>query len=65
MATTRGHNKVFLSFIDYCKAFDSGNHARMWNVLRLMGRLKHLIILLRELYSEQEATLKTESEEAE
>jgi hypothetical protein len=50
---------IFLCFIDYSKAFDCIDHNRMWNNLRDMGVPEHLIILIKYLYTKQEATVKT------
>ena len=52
--------EVHLCFIDYSKAFDCVNHALMWKTLREMGIPMHLIILLRNLYANQVAVVRTE-----
>ena len=46
-------------FIDYAKAFDCVNHNKLWKILKEMGIPDHLICLLRNLYSGQEATVRT------
>ena len=46
-------------FIDYAKAFDCVNHNKLWKILKKMGRLDHLTYLLRNLYTGQEATVRT------
>lgn len=46
---------LFLCFIDYKKAFDSVNHARLWTVMNKLGIPKHLVMIIKELYMEQEA----------
>ena len=51
---------VHLCFIDYSKAFDCINHARMWKTLRSMGIPMHLIVLLKNLYENQVAVVRTE-----
>jgi Reverse transcriptase (RNA-dependent DNA polymerase) len=56
---------VYLCFIDYSKAFDCVDHARMWSTLRDMGFPEHLIALLHNLYDNQEATVRTEQGETE
>ncbi|CAF0988117.1 unnamed protein product, partial [Didymodactylos carnosus] len=53
-------NEAFLCFIDYGKAFDCVGHTRLWNVLQEMGIPKHLVELIKNLYANQEATVKTE-----
>ncbi|CAH2293552.1 Hypothetical predicted protein [Pelobates cultripes] len=51
---------IYFSLIDYSKAFDSVDHNNMWQVLKEMGVPDHLIRLLRNLYVDQEATVRTE-----
>ena len=50
---------------DYSKAFDSVHHDRLWLTLREMGIPEHLIILLHNLYQDQQATVLTEWGETE
>ena len=45
-------------FIDYAKAFDCVNHNKLWKILKEMGIPEHLICLLRNLYADQEATVR-------
>ena len=45
--------------IDYAKAFDCVDHNKLWKILREMGIPDHLICLLRNLYTGQEATVRT------
>ena len=52
--------EVHLCFIDYSKAFDCVNHDLMWKTLREMGIPMHLITLLKNLYSNQIAVVRTE-----
>jgi exonuclease III len=54
------HQDIFLCFIDYSKAFDCVDHALMWKTLREMGFPEHLIVLMHNLYENQEATVRTE-----
>jgi hypothetical protein len=51
---------IFMCFIDYSKAFDCIDHGRLRNTLRSMGVPKHLIALIKSLYTKQEAAVKTE-----
>jgi hypothetical protein len=51
---------VFMCFIDYSKAFDCVDHSRLWNTLRSMGVPARLIALIKSLYTNQEAAVKTE-----
>ena len=50
---------ISFCFIDYAKAFDCVNHIKLWKILKEMGILDHLICLLRNLYTGQEATVRT------
>ena len=50
---------IYLRFIDYAKAFDCVDHNKMWKILQEMGIPNHLICLLRNLYTGQEATVRT------
>ena len=46
-------------FIDYAKAFDCVAHNKLWKILKEMGIPDHLTCLLRNLYTGQEATVRT------
>ena len=46
-------------FIDYAKAFDCVDHNKLWKILKEMGISDHLTCLLRNLYTGQEATVRT------
>ena len=46
-------------FIDYAKAFDCVDHNKLWKILRDTGIPDHLTCLLRNLYTGQEATVRT------
>ena len=50
---------IYFFFIDYTKAFYSVDHNKLWKILQEMGRPDHLICLLRNLYTGQEATVRT------
>ena len=50
---------IYFCFIDYAKAFDYGDHNKLWKILKEMGILDHLTCLLRNLYAGQEATVRT------
>ena len=50
---------IYFCFIDYAKAFDCVDHNKLWKILKEMGILDHLTCLLRNLYSDQEATVRT------
>ena len=56
----RGFQKhIFFCFIDYAKAFDCVDHNKLWKILKEMRIPDHLTCLLRNLYSGQEATVRT------
>ena len=50
---------IYFCFIDYGKAFDCVDHNKLWKILKEMGIPDHLTCLLRNLYSGQEATVRT------
>ena len=50
---------IYFCFIDYAKAFDCVDHNKLWKILKEMGIPDHLTCLLRNLYSGQEATVRT------
>ena len=58
-------NDIYICFIDYSKAFDCVDHTGLWLVMRRMGIPEHIIVLIKNLYSQQEATVRTEFGNAE
>ena len=50
---------IYFCFIDYCKAFDCVDHNKVWKIVKEMGIPDHLTCLLRNLYTGQEATVRT------
>ena len=50
---------IYFCFIDCAKAFDCGDHHKLWKILKEMGIPDHLTCLLRNLYAGQEATVRT------
>ena len=50
---------IYFCFIDYVKAFDCVDHNKLWKILKEMGIPDHLTCLLRNLYADQEATVRT------
>ena len=54
--------RIYFCFIEYVKAFDGMDHNKLWEILKEMGMPDHLICLLRNLYADQEATVKTRHE---
>ena len=53
LLTSTGSSKkqknIYFCFIDYAKAFDSGDHNKLWKILKEMGIPDHLTCLLRNL----------------
>ena len=61
METAREFQKnIYLYFIDYSKAFDCVDHDVLCGILHKMGIPEHLIVLMKNLYKGQEATMRTE-----
>ena len=50
---------IYFCFIDYAKVFDCVDHNKPWKILKEMGIPGHLTSLLRNLYTGQEATVRT------
>ena len=50
---------IYFRFIDYAKAFDCVDHNQLWKILKEMGIPDHLTCLWRNLYTGQEATVRT------
>ena len=50
---------IYFWFIDYAKTFDYVDHNKLWKTLKEMGTPHHITCLLRNLYSGQEAIVRT------
>ena len=50
---------IYFFFIDYAKAFDCVAHKNLWKILEEMGMPDHLIFLLRNLYADQDVTVRS------
>ena len=50
---------IYFCFIHYAKAFNYVDHNKLWKILKEMGIPEHLPCLLRNLYTGQEATVRT------
>ena len=50
---------ICFCFIDYAKTFDCVDHNKLWKILKEMGIPDQLTCLLRNLYTGQEATVRT------
>ena len=51
---------IFMDFIDYSKALNGIDHDLLWRNLQKLEIPKHLIKLMNNLYTKQEATMRTE-----
>ena len=51
---------IYFCFIDYAKAFDCGDHSKLWKILKELGIPDYLTRLLKNLHAGQEATVRTE-----
>ena len=49
---------VYLCFIDYRKAFDTVVHEILWHEMKQMGFPTHIIILIKNLYEQQQALVR-------
>ena len=50
---------IYFCFLDYAKAFDCMDHNKLWKILKEIGIPDHLTCLLRNLYADQEARVRT------
>ena len=57
--TRKFQKSMYFCFIDYAKAFDCVENNTLWKILQEMGIPDHLTCLLRNLYTGQEATVRT------
>ena len=59
--TREFQKNIYFCCINYTKAFDCVDDHKLWNILKEMGiPSDHLTCLLRNLYTGQEATVRTE-----
>ena len=57
--STELQKNIYFCFIDYAKAFDCVDNKKLWKILKEMGIPDHLTCLLRNLYADHEATVRT------
>ena len=50
---------IYFCFLDYSNVFDCVDHNKLWKILKETGIPDHLTCLLRNLYADQEATVRT------
>ena len=51
---------IYFCFIDYAKAFDCVVHKKLWKIMKEMGIPAHMTCLLRNVYTGQEARVRSE-----
>ena len=62
----RNSNKeVFITFIDYSKAFDSVGHQHLFQTMIKMGFPNHLVSLIASLYKDQKTTIRWDNQKCE
>ena len=60
MEKTREFQKnIYFCFIDCAKASDCVDHNKLWKILKEMGIPDHLTYFLRNMYTGQQATVRT------
>ena len=57
--TREFQKNIYFCFTDYVKAFDCMDHNKLWKILKETGIPDHLTCFLRNLYADQEATVRT------
>ena len=57
--TKRIPKKICFCFTSYAKNFECVDHNKLWKILKEMGLPNHFTCLLRNLYANQEATVRT------
>ena len=55
--------KIYISFIDYAKAFDCVDHNKLWKILKEMGIPDHLTCLLRNCMQARKQQLELDMEQ--
>ena len=54
---------IYFCFIDYTKAFDCGDHNKLWKIIKEMWVSDHMICLPRNLYAGQKQQLEPDMEQ--
>ena len=57
--TREFQTSIYFCLIDSAKAFDYVDHNKLWKILKEIGIPDHLTCLLRNLYADQEAIVRT------
>ena len=58
--STEYQRPIYMCFIDYSKAFDCVDHLTLWNMMEEMGVPEHMVQVIRSLYANHEAKVRTE-----
>ena len=61
-ASEKADVDLWFMFIDYAKAFDTVSHRALWRALYDLGVPKHLIRIVRGLYSNARGTVRIEDQ---
>ena len=54
---------IYFCFIDYTKAFDCGDHNKLWKIIKVMWVSDHMICHPRNLYAGQKQQLEPDMEQ--
>ena len=57
--TREFQKNIYFCFIGYAKAFDCVDHNKLWKIFQKVEMPDHLTCLLRNLYVDQKATVRT------
>ena len=57
--TREFQKNIYFCIMDYAKAFDCVDHNKLWKILKEMGIPDRVTCLLRNLFADQEATVRT------
>ena len=63
--STEYQRPVYMCFIHYSKPFDCVDHPTLWNMMEEMNIPEHMVHVIRSLYANREAQLRTEYGETE
>ncbi|CAH1233196.1 Hypp638 [Branchiostoma lanceolatum] len=61
----RKDRHLYVAFIDLRAAFDTVDHASLWNILRLLGAPQKILTLFQQLYSTAESCVRVNGKESE
>ena len=58
--STEYQRPIYMCFIDYSKAIDCVDHPTFWNMIEEMGVPENMVQVIRSVYANQEAKVRTE-----